>query len=371
MCALCVCVCVCVCVWFVCVCAYVCVCVYAWCVCMRGVCMVCVCMCVCVVYVCVVCVCVCGVCVCVQLDMSQLLAQPVVVVEESSNITAILTLLLRSLGFSYLLYLNTHSLPQIPWFFLPFVPRYSLSSSSDLLVFLTFCTSVLSLLYRSCFIFTTSTTLLSSGFIFIFTSSIPKFTLLLRSLAHSHIQYLSTPHSFSHPVPQYSPPHSHIQYLSTPLLILTFSTSVLPTSFPHPVPQYSPLILTSSTSVLPSSFSHSVPQYSPPHSHIQYLSTPHSFSHPEPQYSPPHSHIQYLSTPHLILTSSTSVLPSTGLLLILKRVLLKRSFCGRDEVRTRERFRRTLFIRTKHNMQMLGVIPFIKLQNNTQTTVKW
>ena len=27
--------------------------------------------------------------------------------------------------------------------------------------------------------------------------------------------------------------------------------------------------------------------------------------------------------------------------------------------------KRTLFIRTKYNLQMLGVIPFIKLQNNS------
>ena len=31
---------------------------------------------------------------------------------------------------------------------------------------------------------------------------------------------------------------------------------------------------------------------------------------------------------------------------------------------------RTLFIRTKHNMQIFGVIPFIKLQNDTYTIVK-
>ena len=30
----------------------------------------------------------------------------------------------------------------------------------------------------------------------------------------------------------------------------------------------------------------------------------------------------------------------------------------------------TLFIRTKHNMQIFGVIPLIKLQNDTLTTVK-
>ena len=38
---------------------------------------------------------------------------------------------------------------------------------------------------------------------------------------------------------------------------------------------------------------------------------------------------------------------------------------------THKTFKGTLFIRTKHNMQILGVIPCIKLQNETQTTVKW
>ena len=32
---------------------------------------------------------------------------------------------------------------------------------------------------------------------------------------------------------------------------------------------------------------------------------------------------------------------------------------------TCKRFKRMLFIRIKHNLQILGVIPFIKLQNNT------
>ena len=34
-------------------------------------------------------------------------------------------------------------------------------------------------------------------------------------------------------------------------------------------------------------------------------------------------------------------------------------------------FRRTPFIRTQHNLHILGIIPFIKLQNNTWTTVQW
>ena len=36
-------------------------------------------------------------------------------------------------------------------------------------------------------------------------------------------------------------------------------------------------------------------------------------------------------------------------------------------IQTHERFKRALFIRTKHYMQILGVIPFINLQNDTVT----
>ena len=36
-----------------------------------------------------------------------------------------------------------------------------------------------------------------------------------------------------------------------------------------------------------------------------------------------------------------------------------------SKIQTRKKFNRMLFIRTKHNMQIFGVIPFIKLQNNT------
>ena len=35
------------------------------------------------------------------------------------------------------------------------------------------------------------------------------------------------------------------------------------------------------------------------------------------------------------------------------------------KVQIRKRLKRTLFIRTKHDMRIFGVIPFIKLQNNT------
>ena len=34
-------------------------------------------------------------------------------------------------------------------------------------------------------------------------------------------------------------------------------------------------------------------------------------------------------------------------------------------VRTHKRLKRTLFVRTKHNMRILGLIPCIKLQNGT------
>ena len=40
------------------------------------------------------------------------------------------------------------------------------------------------------------------------------------------------------------------------------------------------------------------------------------------------------------------------------------------KVQIRKRLKRTLFIRTKHDMRIFGVIPFIGLQNYTQTAVK-
>ena len=36
-----------------------------------------------------------------------------------------------------------------------------------------------------------------------------------------------------------------------------------------------------------------------------------------------------------------------------------------DTIQTHTGFKRTLFIRTKHNLYIFGVIPFIKLQNDT------
>ena len=41
-----------------------------------------------------------------------------------------------------------------------------------------------------------------------------------------------------------------------------------------------------------------------------------------------------------------------------------------NKVQRRKSFKRTLFFGQKHNLQMLAVIPFIKLQNETETTVK-
>ena len=35
------------------------------------------------------------------------------------------------------------------------------------------------------------------------------------------------------------------------------------------------------------------------------------------------------------------------------------------QTQTHKRFKRTLFIRTRQNQQLLGVIPFVKLQNET------
>jgi len=40
------------------------------------------------------------------------------------------------------------------------------------------------------------------------------------------------------------------------------------------------------------------------------------------------------------------------------------------KIQTYKRFKRTLFIRTRQNQQMFGVIPFVKLQNDTLTTAK-
>ena len=36
-----------------------------------------------------------------------------------------------------------------------------------------------------------------------------------------------------------------------------------------------------------------------------------------------------------------------------------------SEIQTLKRLKRTLFIRTKYDMQILGIIPYIKLQNDT------
>ena len=44
--------------------------------------------------------------------------------------------------------------------------------------------------------------------------------------------------------------------------------------------------------------------------------------------------------------------------------------CLQSLIRTHKRFKRTLFIWTKRNMRIFGVLPFLKLQNDTQTTVK-
>ena len=41
-----------------------------------------------------------------------------------------------------------------------------------------------------------------------------------------------------------------------------------------------------------------------------------------------------------------------------------------DDIQTHKKFERTLFIRTKHNLQIFGVIPFNKLQNDTYAKVK-
>ena len=42
----------------------------------------------------------------------------------------------------------------------------------------------------------------------------------------------------------------------------------------------------------------------------------------------------------------------------------------RIQMQIHKRFKRTLLIRIKPNMRIFGVIPFIKLQNDTYTTIK-
>ena len=42
----------------------------------------------------------------------------------------------------------------------------------------------------------------------------------------------------------------------------------------------------------------------------------------------------------------------------------------KNEIQTHKRLKGTLFIRTRQNQQMFRVIPFVKLQNDTQTTAK-
>ena len=39
-----------------------------------------------------------------------------------------------------------------------------------------------------------------------------------------------------------------------------------------------------------------------------------------------------------------------------------------NKIQTRERLKRTLFIMTKHKMQIFRVIPFFKLQNHLNNT---
>ena len=40
------------------------------------------------------------------------------------------------------------------------------------------------------------------------------------------------------------------------------------------------------------------------------------------------------------------------------------------KIQTHKRFKRTVFIRTRQNQQIFGVIPFVKLQKDTWTTAK-
>ena len=48
----------------------------------------------------------------------------------------------------------------------------------------------------------------------------------------------------------------------------------------------------------------------------------------------------------------------------------KKKLNKQSKTQTHKRFEITLFIRTKHNKRIFGVIPLIELQNDTQTTIK-
>ena len=48
-----------------------------------------------------------------------------------------------------------------------------------------------------------------------------------------------------------------------------------------------------------------------------------------------------------------------------KDVIESKYIINNNKTDTNKRFKRTLFIRTKHNMRIFEVSPFIKLQNDT------
>ena len=49
----------------------------------------------------------------------------------------------------------------------------------------------------------------------------------------------------------------------------------------------------------------------------------------------------------------------------LKVTLNNYSFVNLSKAQTHKRFKRALFIRKKHNVQIFGAVPFTKLQNTT------
>ena len=69
-------------------------------------------------------------------------------------------------------------------------------------------------------------------------------------------------------------------------------------------------------------------------------------------------------------TSGCRLSLAVALVLWRVAVVMEHSPDANRKIQTHKRLKRTLFIRTKHNMRMFGVIPFIKLQNDTSTTVK-
>ena len=64
-----------------------------------------------------------------------------------------------------------------------------------------------------------------------------------------------------------------------------------------------------------------------------------------------------------ISIAQLSATDTDGSLLFMQRFNPLCNLC--NKIQTHNRFKRTLCIRSKYNMRIFGVIPFIKLQNDT------